>query len=98
MRVVTRFLAALGVQLIVTMPALSAQHPQTRKGFWIGFGFGGCSARVSCTGCTTHREARFSGLLKMGWTPGSQLPLCGAACRLGHETSRVANDMWKPSA
>ena len=32
MRAVTRFLAALGVLLIVTMPALSAQHPQTREG------------------------------------------------------------------
>ena len=49
MRAVTRFLAALGVLLIMMMPALSAQHAQTREGFWIGFGFGYGSRHETCT-------------------------------------------------
>src|SRR2546430_9543539 len=73
MRVVTRFLAALGVLLIVTMPALSAQHPQTRKGFWIGFGLGYGS--LSCTGCSS--TGGVSGYLKLGGTVSPHLLLGG---------------------
>src|SRR2546422_855927 len=50
MRAVTRFLASLGALLIMTIPALSAQHPQTREGFWIGFGFGYGSRHETCAG------------------------------------------------
>jgi len=50
---VTRSVPALGVLLIVTMPALSAQHPQTREGFWIGLGGGWGDAVLSCSpNCT----------------------------------------------
>src|SRR3989442_1595990 len=76
MRAVTRFLAALGVLLIVTMPALSAQHAQTRGGlrnvsltpvgdFAYGH-LGGLSwgdAVLSCSpGCFFDRAAKGGGL------------------------------------
>ena len=53
MHAVTRSVAAFGLPLIVTMPALSAQHPQTRQGVWIGLGGGWGDAVLSCSpNCT----------------------------------------------
>src|SRR2546425_13284282 len=40
MRVVSRSLAMLAALLVLSVSIASAQHPQTRKGFWIGFGLG----------------------------------------------------------
>ena len=93
MRAVTRFLAALGVLLIVTMPALSAQHPQTRQGFWIGFGLGGGSAKVSCTGCTTGRETGFTGFLKMGGTLSPKVLLGGESSGWAKKSSGVTTEL-----
>ena len=78
MHAVTRFLAALGVVLIVTMPALSAQHTQTRKGFWIGFGLGYGSAHATCDGCGSTNEGGATGFLKLGGTLSPQVLLGGA--------------------
>src|SRR2546428_12934557 len=78
MRAVTRFLAALGVLLIVTMPALSAQHPQTRDGFWIGFGFGYGSRHETCTGCGSTNDGGVTGFLKLGGTLSKSGRLGGA--------------------
>jgi len=51
----------------------SAQHPQIRKGFWIGFGFGYGS--YTCTGCGS--TGGVSGYLKMGGTVSPHLLLGG---------------------
>src|SRR5205807_2694432 len=51
MRAVTRFLGILGVLAVAGPRWAAAQHPQTREGFWIGFGFGYGSAKPSCDGC-----------------------------------------------
>jgi Outer membrane protein beta-barrel domain len=60
-----RYLTAL---VLVLAPALSAQgRPQTRDGFWIGFGLGWGSLSFSCSGCSGS-EGAFSGYLKMGGT------------------------------
>jgi len=40
MRYVTRSTAIVLAMFALGVSAASAQHPQTRKGFWIGFGFG----------------------------------------------------------
>jgi len=56
-------LLALGVT------AASAQHPQTRKGFWIGFGVGYGSYGISCSGCSgLGRESSFTGHIRLGGT------------------------------
>lgn len=69
MRAAARLFIALGVLAGLAASAASAQHAQTRKGFWIGFGFGGGSADISCNGCgTTTRETGFTGYLKIGGT------------------------------
>jgi hypothetical protein len=61
------------------VPAAAAAqgHPQTREGFWIGFGFGYGSLGFECSGCTNDREGAFSGYLKMGGTLSPKLLLGG---------------------
>jgi len=46
----SRTLNALALTLLIPT-ALAAQHPQTRQGFGISFGFGGGSAEFTCTDC-----------------------------------------------
>src|SRR6267142_1624153 len=63
-------LLALGVT------AASAQHPQTRKGFWIGFGVGYGSYGISCSGCSgLGRESSFTGHIRLGGTVSPHLLL-----------------------
>src|SRR2546430_11730804 len=54
------------------MPALSAQHPQTREGFWIGLGGGWGDAVLSCSPNCTFTQAAKGGAatawLKLGGT------------------------------
>jgi hypothetical protein len=65
------------VLLLVGASAASAQHPQARKGFWIGFGLGYGSLGFSCQGCASDREGALSGHLKMGGTVSPKLLLGG---------------------
>ncbi len=78
MRVVTRITAVALLLAVLGTRVVQAQHPQTRKGFWIGFGFGYGSLGLSCTGCTNiSREGGLSGFLKMGGTLSDKLLLGG---------------------
>src|SRR6267378_2017007 len=49
MRYISRGSAMVMALLVLGVSVVSAQHPQTRQGFWIGFGFGYGS--YTCTGC-----------------------------------------------
>ncbi|PYO91504.1 MAG: hypothetical protein DMD62_15855 [Gemmatimonadetes bacterium] len=73
MRSVSRSLAIVSALLIAGASAASAQRPQTRKGFWIGFGFGYGS--YTCTDCGSLGSV--SGYLKMGGTVSPHLLLGG---------------------
>jgi len=67
----------LGMLLGLTT-TLVAQHPQVRKGFWIGFGPTYGTAGVSCDGCgSTNREGGFGGFLKLGGTLSKNVLLGG---------------------
>jgi len=78
MRMLTRISAAFALLALLGAAAARAQHPQTRKGFWIGFGFGYGSLGLSCTGCSNiSREGGISGFLKMGGTVSDKLLLGG---------------------
>ena len=78
MRTVTRGIAAAAVLLILGTSVASAQKPQTRKGFWIGFGFGWGSYGISCDGCSgLGREGSYTGHLRMGGTISPHLLLGG---------------------
>jgi outer membrane protein with beta-barrel domain len=80
MRAVARVVSGLGVFVLATAVVASAQRPQTRQGFWIGFGIGGGSAGVSFAGSDSFnlgRETGFSGYLKMGGTLSPKVLLGG---------------------
>ena len=78
MRSTTRFLTAALLLALLGTGAAQAQHPQTRQGFWIGFGLGFGSLGRSCAGCSNiDRESGVSGFLKMGGTISDKLLLGG---------------------
>lgn len=58
-------LAALG---LAAAPA-TAQNPQTREGFWVGFGLGWGSMGLHCDGCDgLDRSGSYTGYGKLGGT------------------------------
>jgi outer membrane protein with beta-barrel domain len=73
----TFHLFTAGVLLALGVPCAAAQHPQTRQGFWIGFGFGGGSARFSCNGCTDTTLTAATGHVKLGGTVRPNLLIGG---------------------
>jgi outer membrane protein with beta-barrel domain len=76
MRSISRALATVSVLSVLAVSVAAAQHPQTRKGFWIGFGFGWGSYGVSCDGCSgLGREGSYTGNLRLGGTLSPHLLL-----------------------
>jgi len=78
MRAVTRFLGILGVLAVAGPRWAAAQHPQTREGFWIGFGFGYGSRHESCDGCGSATDGGVSSFLKLGGTLSKSVLLGGS--------------------
>ena len=79
-----RNVSALWVGAVAVLAALAAaatplagQRPQTREGFWIGFGFGAGSARETCDGCGDTTVTGFTGFVKIGGTVTPKLLLAG---------------------
>ena len=81
MRAAIRTASGLAVLLSVAVGVSTAQHPQTREGFWIGFGFGYGSAHLACGGtCSFNDKAKgggATGFIKLGGTLSPQLLLGG---------------------
>jgi len=78
MRYISRGSAMVTALLVLGVSVASGQHPQTRKGFWIGFGVGWGSYGISCSGCSgLGREGSYTGYLKMGGTVSPHLLLGG---------------------
>lgn len=78
MRHLSRRLAVMTALALVLVSTASAQgRPQTREGFWIGFGLGYGSLGFDCSGCGTDREGAVSGYLKLGGTLSPKLLLGG---------------------
>ena len=77
MRYMSRAFAVVVALLLLDVSVVQAQKAQTRKGFWIGFGFGYGSFGVSCDGCNSNREGSMSGYLKMGGTISPHVLLGG---------------------
>jgi len=49
----------------------------SRQGFWIGFGFGGGTAGVTCEGCSSDRFSGATGRLAIGGTVSPNLTIGG---------------------
>ncbi len=72
----SRSSAIVLVLLALGASVASAQHPQTRKGFWIGFGLGYGSYGISCSTCSgLGRESSFTGHVRLGGTVSPHLLL-----------------------
>src|SRR5205807_2505553 len=99
MRAVTRFLGILGVLAVAGPRQVAAQHPQTREGFWIGFGFGYGSAKASCDGCgTSSGNGGVTGFLKLGGTLSKQVLLGGEVNAWTKSDSGVTTELGNVSA
>jgi hypothetical protein len=72
-----RFVACVGMSLIVAAPLVAQSKPQTREGFTIGFGVGLGSAGVSCSNCGTERKNAGSGYLRIGGAVRPNLIVAG---------------------
>ena len=91
--------------VIGAAPAI-AQRPQTREGFWIGFGFGGGNLNWSCDACASQSEAGPTGFFRLGGTTSEKVLLgaeinswtmdIGAATITGGVVVFVVN--WYPKA
>jgi hypothetical protein len=67
---------ATAALLLLSGTTLQAQHPQVRRGFWIGFGPGYGSLKPSCDGCgTLSSEGSWTAHLRLGGTLSSQVLL-----------------------
>lgn len=93
------FLATLGG---LASGVASAQRPQTRQGFWIGFGFGGGSAGISCDidpECANlTRETGFTGHLKIGGTLTPKVLLGGESTGWTKKESGVTSQLGNLAA
>jgi hypothetical protein len=64
--------------LLLFATVLEAQHPQVRKGFWIGFGIGYGSAKPTCDSCgPTTSEGSWTGHIRLGGTMSPHVLLGG---------------------
>jgi hypothetical protein len=78
MRNPLRVTGLVAVLALLCAANAAAQRPQTRRGFWIAFGFGYGSADITCDACPeTDREGSATGHLRLGGTLSPKLLLGG---------------------
>jgi len=89
MRMVMRVSAVTAALVVLTAGAASAQRPQTRQGFWIAFGLGYGSAKLSCGGCDAGSDGGATGHIRLGGTLNQRLLLGGDVTGWAKEESGV---------
>jgi len=78
MRTALRTLTLAGLLVGFGGSLASAQHPQTREGFWISFGLGYGSAHMRCDrGCADTTVGGVTGFVRLGGTLNRHLLLGG---------------------
>jgi hypothetical protein len=77
MRTALRTLTLAGLLLGFGGSLASAQHPQTREGFWISFGFGYGSASLKCDRCADTTVGGVTGFVRLGGMLNRHLLLGG---------------------
>lgn len=73
------FRIASSIVLVTLLAAgqLSAQHPNTRQGFWIGLGAGFGSVGTDCPACSTDRTNGGAAYIRLGGTLSPMFQLGG---------------------
>jgi len=71
------------------LAAQSPRLPNTRNGFWMGFGVGGGSAGTTCSTCTGGHQTGISGYFRMGGAPSRSLLVGGEATFFARSTGGV---------
>jgi hypothetical protein len=73
-----RTIALCGLATLLGTATASAAHPQERKGFWIGLGFGYGWANPSCEGCLdVEGDGASTFTLRLGWALNQKVLLGG---------------------
>ena len=73
MRILKRLSPVLLVLVLAGAAVVAAQgKPQTRQGFWIGFGLGAANGSADCDGCDLESATGGSGYLKLGGRLGNK--------------------------
>jgi hypothetical protein len=88
-----RILPLLLTLAVLPAVAQAQSKPNTRQGFWIGFGFGPGSTGVDCTQCDDSRANGFTGYLRLGGTLSPKLLLGGESNGWVNIASGVDEDM-----
>ena len=82
------------VSCLAFAPVASAGHPQERQGFWISFGAGVGSAKVTCDDCGGGRETGPIGHVALGGTLNERLLLGVDASFWSKEQEGVAVNLY----
>jgi hypothetical protein len=102
----------LALTVLPTLAGAQSQagggRPNTRQGFWIGFGFGPGSAGADCdSGCSNEGLSGFSGYFRMGGTVSPKVLLGGESNAWARSHDNGVDEtlgfasfivMWYPSA
>lgn len=90
----TRRLAIVAAFLAGAGPLLAqGARPNTREGFWIGFGVGWGSAGLECSVCTNQRFAGYGADLRAGGTLSPSVLLGGEMNSWVHSEANVNENM-----
>jgi hypothetical protein len=99
-------IAVLALALASTQAVAAQGLPNTRQGFWIGFGLGAGSIGADCPSCSNERTSGFSGYLRLGGTVSQHVLLGGETNGWVHNQNGLDESMgfasgvlyWYPSA
>jgi hypothetical protein len=88
-----------------SLPGQSGKRPNTRHGFWIGFGLGDGSAGLDCSSCSNDRIGAFSGYFRAGGTVSPSVLVGGESTGWIHSDQGVDESigygsvvlLWYPS-
>jgi hypothetical protein len=70
-------IVVLAIALCSARAAAAQGYPNTRQGFWIGFGLGAGSVGADCQSCTNDRTAGPSGYVRLGGAVSQHVLLGG---------------------
>ncbi|HQR19189.1 MAG TPA: hypothetical protein PK948_12525 [Gemmatimonadales bacterium] len=88
-------IAALAACLVTPV---TAQHPNTRQGFWYGFGFGAGQGQVHCEICADQSGTDLTASLRAGGTLSSSWLLGGEFDGWTNSQDVVTRRSWSVSA